>query len=1005
MMNTRVRLLYALFAVSGFCGLIYESIWSHYLKQFVGHAAYAQTLVLAVFMGGMGLGAWLTARYTHRIRNLLWGYAAVELVIGATAIGFHRVFGSATEWAYATMLPAACAGEGFCLAQWAFAAAFILPQSILLGSTFPLMSGGILRLAPDLPGSRVAALYFLNSIGAVAGVLASGFLLIPTIGLPGAIMTAGIGNILLAVSVYFIAKPRYEEEGRPTSSALASAARSPELMVLLMISALTGLSSFVYEVSWIRMLSMVLGSATHSFEIMLAAFILGLALGGLWIRSRIDKIKNVIQFLAVVQILMGICALLTLPLYNQTFDLMSALQAALSRNESGYVLFNVTLTFIALAVMLPTTFCAGMTLPLITYYLFNSGSGERAIGQVYAANTIGAILGVLLTVHLLMPYLGLRNAMVFGAAIDILLGLYLLLPQYRQGLAVPRWIQVAAATGLLFVVIAPFLFHFDAARMASSVFRHGGARIADNATVTFARDGKAATVHVVKHADERLSLSTNGKVDGGVQLSPSRPAADDEATMTLLGTLPIVYRPNAKEIAVIGFGTGMSSTAVLAATGPTRVSTIEIEPAIVEAARQFAPMNALAFSDPRHAIVYDDAKSYFARGNRQYDVIVSEPSNPWVGGVAGLFTVEFYARLKRFLKEDGILVQWLHIYEITPELVATIANALATHFPYFELYQGSSGDLILVAAPHKPVGQPTLQWLGMPEVKKMMARVGFESAEDLAANRIASHQMVIPVLETYSTLKNSDFFPIVDHLGPKARFMNANATFLAELRAFDVPIVWMLDGETGNTLRREVLQNPANMSLHVRQIQANRIMQKLSGISGPHWPQLIPVDFQFLVEHVDKLIWQCKSSGSGSLDLLALQRIAAATIPHLSKADAISLWSSFGRSRCMSELPAITQSWIRLHEAVALRDAGRITEQAEFLLARTTEVALVRHLVQATATAQLMNDRAADALATLEKGLQMLPPTERNAVWIRLLSSLAVDVRAGRRSFAAVNPQ
>ena len=196
-MTRSVRVLFGLFVASGFCGLIYQSIWSHYLKLLLGHAAYAQTVVLVVFIGGMAVGAWLAGRFAHRIRNPLWAYALAELLVGLAALVFHQVYVGVTDWAYASLLPVACQPDTWCLAQWSVAAALILPQSILLGTTFPFMTTGVLRLAPQTPGRRISLLYFLNSIGAVMGVLASGFVLIPQVGLPGALLTAGIGKDLL----------------------------------------------------------------------------------------------------------------------------------------------------------------------------------------------------------------------------------------------------------------------------------------------------------------------------------------------------------------------------------------------------------------------------------------------------------------------------------------------------------------------------------------------------------------------------------------------------------------------------------------------------------------------------------------------------------------------------------------------------------------------------------------------------------------------------------------
>src|SRR6516164_7897689 len=195
------RFLLGVFVVSGFTGLIYESIWSHYLKLFLGHAAYAQTLVLAIFMGGMALGAWLVSRYCVQLRQLLWGYLLVEALIGVLGILFHRVFVASTDFSFATVIPALPAGLAINLYKWSLAALLVLPQSVLLGMTFPLISGGIIRRWPQQPGQTVAVLYFTNSLGAALGVLVSGFVLIGAVGLPGTALTAGLLNVALALAV------------------------------------------------------------------------------------------------------------------------------------------------------------------------------------------------------------------------------------------------------------------------------------------------------------------------------------------------------------------------------------------------------------------------------------------------------------------------------------------------------------------------------------------------------------------------------------------------------------------------------------------------------------------------------------------------------------------------------------------------------------------------------------------------------------------------------------
>ena len=432
---------YALFIASGFAGLIYESVWTHYLKLYLGHAAYAQSLVLIVFMGGMALGAALCARISTRLRNPLAAYAAIEAAIGVCALLFHELFVAATDWSHAVLLPA-LGEDGLALAaKLALSCALILPQSVLLGATFPLMSAGLVRsnhaLNRGALGEPVAMLYFSNSLGAAAGVLASGFVLIAWAGLPGTLRTAGLINLLIAGAVALLARPARASPIEPTHQDGAS----QPARLLLAVALLTGMASFIYEICWIRMLSLVLGASTHSFELMLSTFILGLALGGLAVRRLVDRTANPERLLGGVQIAMGLAALATLPVYDRSFELMEYLMKGLARTEAGYLFFNLAGQGVSAMVMLPTTFLAGMTLPLITGTLLRRGSGERAIGQVYAANTLGAICGVLLAVHLGLPLLGLKGTLILGALIDAALGLALL---YRFAPTQSRRLPLAA---------------------------------------------------------------------------------------------------------------------------------------------------------------------------------------------------------------------------------------------------------------------------------------------------------------------------------------------------------------------------------------------------------------------------------------------------------------------------------------------------------------------------------------------------------------------------------
>src|SRR3954451_807180 len=481
---------FVLFAISGFSGLIYESIWTHYIKLFLGHAAYAQTLVLAIFMGGMAGGAWLAARWSNRWRNPLTVYAYVEALVGLAAVCFHHVFVVATDASYQHIIPALGSPAAAQAWKWVLSAVLILPQSILLGMTFPLMSGGILRRWPNTPGRSLAMLYFTNSIGGAIGVLVSGFYLITVFGLPGTIMSAGLINILLALVVWLLT------HDQPMASPMAAgAAGEPHgdrwMRWMLAVAAITGAASFVYEIAWIRMLSLVLGSSTHAFELMLSAFILGLALGGLWIKRRIETLTDPMRTLGYIQVVMGLLALATLPLYNLSFDIMFNALQALSRTDGAYHAFNLISHFICLLVMLPATFCAGMTLPLITFLLLKRGHGEKSIGAVYSANTVGGIVAVLLAVNVLMPLLGVKGLLGIGAVLDLGLGI-LLLKSAMAGRRF-RFAAIAATATALLASILVFA-QLDMLRLSSGVYRGNPPVWPKSMMVVQYHDGKTATV-------------------------------------------------------------------------------------------------------------------------------------------------------------------------------------------------------------------------------------------------------------------------------------------------------------------------------------------------------------------------------------------------------------------------------------------------------------------------------------------------------------------------------
>ena len=910
--------LFALFFVSGFSGLIYESVWSHYVKLFLGHAAYAQTLVLIVFIGGLALGSWLCARYSERFANPLRAYAIVELVIGGMALVFHPVFEATIAWGYGTLLPATCDVESpFCATQWGLSALLLAPQSVLLGATFPLMSAAVIRLRETSPGHDIATLYFLNSLGAVLGVLASAFLLIPGLGLPGTLMTAGLANLAIAAGAWALSSaPQPAFVPAVARDALAPApGEGRRLLPLLLATALlTGLSSFVYEIAWIRMLGLVLGASTHAFELMLASFILGLALGGLWIRNRVDHSTDPVRFLGVVQLVMGVAAAITLPVYAGAFDVMAWILDAVSRTSGGFVLFNVGSTAIALLVMLPATFCAGMTLPLITFRLLRSPTGEKAIGMVYAVNTLGAILGVVLAVHVLMDTLGLKGTILVGAAIDVVLGVVLIAATRAPGtrripLAIPIGVAVAA------LAVLAVGFELDPRRTASGVFRSGAARLTAGDKIVYHRDGKTATVDVVDHGRVR-AIRTNGKSDAAIGLGEI--PASDEYTMALLAILPLGHRPEARTAAVIGFGSGMSTATLLASPRLERVDTIEIEPAMVEGARLFRPMVEAAYSDPRSRIVIDDAKSYFARTGEKYDIIVSEPSNPWISGVASLFTEEFYRRLHAHLEDGGVLAQWIHTYDMDTTTLASILRAISGTFPDFVVYS-IDADVIVIARKGGAPGAFRDEVLRIENLQSLLRRLNLLNGEDVRRRSAGSWSTLGPYFNRLGAPANSDYFPLVDQRAGRTRFTRERVTDLLDLMNAKVPVLEMLDPAAHPPARERTAPRVAGSDWDLRTVWAVQdILEAREPAQAP--AAMAPMEASARLAR----LWaaHCRTEASYPQALPHLLTLAREATPHLHPDAARAAWSRIADTPCARALSPEERVWLELFTATAARDGA-----------------------------------------------------------------------------------
>jgi spermidine synthase len=628
--------------------------------------------------------------------------------------------------------------------------------------------------------------------------------------------------------------------------------------------------------------------------------------------------------------------------------------------------------------MLPATFMAGMTLPLITLALLRSRLGEKSIGHVYAANTLGGIVGVAVAIHLALPVLGLKGALVLGGAIDVALGAWLLMRPSagarRSGIA---W----SMTGVLGVLAAAFFFHLDPLKLPSGVFNFGDARLFESKILSH-EDGRTATVDVLLNTRlDQVAIATNGKVDGAIRHGDTPTV--DEYTMLLLGGLAIAERPDARDVAIIGYGTGMSTTVVLGSPRVERVDTIEIEPAMLRGAEAFRFFTDPAYTDPRSHFIVDDAKSYFARSTRRYDLILSEPSNPWVSGVASLFSREFYARVRSKLTDHGILVQWLHTYSFSDPLLASILRAMRESFPHFVLYDANGGDLVVVASPAGPVPAPSPEVFTLGRLPRYLSRIEVRRPEDIAVRRVGDQDAVRALFAAISVAPNSDYFPIVDSGASRTRYLGEQARGIAELGDAPWPILEMTAREpaaqgTGITFARQL--SAARVGAASRAWAGHDLL-----LGRPLQPGAREAlgDYKRTFELFGARFIQCRDEFPATEWWDVVEAVGKSLSVFLPPDASAEVWRRVRGSGCFAKLSPVEQNWFALFEALARRDAGAAAAAATQALATADSEPRLAYFYGAAMTSLIAGGRMDVARALYERYHGQLSKAQRERGWFR----------------------
>ena len=786
---------------SGVAALCDEILFTHCLGIFLGHDSHASLVVLVAFMGGLALGnAWLGRLADRWSRRPLILFALLEALIGTYALAFPWVIGWTKKHYISLAGDIDSSSPALLGLKLAVAMFTVLPATILMGGTLPALVRSFSRDDSGLEHG-IARCYALNSLGGVVGCLLADFLLIPQLGLQHSFgASAGINLGAAVVSLGFgnsfgLLKDRTERRDRSHPSPLPEwSGNLRELKLVLWVAALSGAVAMVYEVAWMRLLALCLGSTTHAFSLMLAAFIIGLSAGAAWISLRPSRMTG-FEWLRRLHWGIGCLVAGSLPLYGMLPYWFGRATAFLKPDLASYPVHVLIQATVCLLVMFPAAFLMGAVLPvatrLATTRLASSGA---TLGRVFAWNTIGAVVGAGVTALLLLPQLGL--AAVFGIGIGLNLAAAILssAPVTREDR--PRWIPgLTSSLGRMGAIVLVLIGCLALTRSIFSeswnqsltlgLWRNPGSvssiqefrRVMGQYHLLFHRDGTGSTVSVNGWNDgsrEQLNLRVNGKPDAST--------AGDMATQLLLGHLPMILHEGASRALVIGLGSGITSGAMLRHPSLKKLATVEISPEVAEAARLFSSWNHQVLSDPRMHLAIEDARSYLERSSARYDVIVSEPSNPWMSGVAGLFTQEFYQDCRSHLASGGLMVQWVHLYDNQQEALDMVVRTLATVFPRISIWQSQTRDLILIAS-IEPQGtnlQSMLTRASLPEVQSSLDSIGLGRPVTLLARELITDSDGRWISNPQGLLQTDDR-PRLEYLAQAGFFAHQEAVSWLEL--------------------------------------------------------------------------------------------------------------------------------------------------------------------------------------------------------------------------------
>jgi len=712
MRSKQVTAYTLLFFLSGATGLVYELLWVRLLYQSFGSTIQSVTTVVAAYMGGLGLGAYLLGVRGDRTLRPARLYGRLEILIGLFGLVSPIVLGLAQQ-AYIALARGLPEGSGLSVAlRFGLAGLVLLIPTTLMGGTLPVLTRAFTASDRDKLRPSLGRLYGVNTLGAVLGTALAGFVLIEYVGIRWSLIGTALASI--AIGLVALGLPDPDPVGVPDPGRQPGVHGSPAPQahpvllrrLALVLLAATAFVALLDEIAWTRVLVMVVGGSTYAFTLVLLCFLLGIGLGSALIARRSETPTDTAASAVLAQGVTAAGAALMIAFFSAlpAYVLLVFQIPGLNAGPRLALLGGA----VAAVVLIPAV-GMGMTFPLLTDLIASTGEARGAdVGRAYLLNTVGSILGAVLTGFVLVTVLGSDTTLRLGVAVNVLAALALAVAVSRgvaEGSALQRQLQlrvlggaILATAGLVAVIAAPGrgLRTIDLGTTIYGRERMTAAERAGFLSHMGARplrliEGRNSTVSVWESPVGR-ALKVNGKVD----------ASDygDMDTQLMLGLAPVAAYPHPHAALAIGFGSGVTTAVLAAVPGMDRVRVVELEPAVLELAPFFRSVNQDVLTRPNVRAIADDARSALQLTSDHFDVIVSEPSNPWVAGVATLYTPDFYRIVRGRLTDGGVFCQWVQLYQLPLSIVAGIVRNVQQVFPHVSVWSAGNYDLMVLGSAH-----------------------------------------------------------------------------------------------------------------------------------------------------------------------------------------------------------------------------------------------------------------------------------------------------------------